>query len=120
MILIVKYEWKNNCIKSKNNYYLKEGKCHKIPSFLKCNNIPWYYEDNNNCELICDGIECIKCISNKLIFIENCNNALYCNIKGCSICLNKNECYQCNRGYYKKENKYNKCINWCSYCINNN
>ena len=124
---------KYNCIKCKNNYYLKEGKCHKIPSFLKCNNIPGYYENNNNCELICGGFECntkinnneklcdnkcFKCISNKLIFIENCNNTLYCNIKGCSICLNKNECYQCNRGYYKKENKCNKCINGCSYCIN--
>ena len=31
----------------------------------------------------------------------------------------KNECYQCNRGYYKKENKCNKCINGCSYCLNN-
>ena len=124
---------KNNCIRCKKKYYPKDGKCIKIPSYLKCNDIQGYYryyENNNSCGLICSNLEnednifsrqnrCFLCSSIKSTININCERDRYSNIEGCLIYLNDYECYQCKRGYYKKENKCYKCSYGCFYWKSN-
>lgn len=127
-------EKKGACSKCKKNYFLEKGICKKLTN-IKYDGVPGLFINNNNLELICGGIECnnkindfeykcsnncFKCNSYKLSLIRNCNNSFYCNLEGCLICFKKDECYECERGYYKLEGICKKCIKGCSYCINEN
>ena len=129
------YNTYGGCVECKNGYYQSKGKCLENPPFDECrdyNDLVGFYPDflKEICISSCDGLTCgindnncyIKCLrcSNAIYITENCNNTSVCNIEGCLTCFDKEQCYKCERGYYKLYGVCRKCKEACSLCLNSN
>lgn len=125
------------CESCKAGYGLEKGKCKKMPTpddNLNCGDKYYYNEDIESCQEICDGVdcslkkfyyyecpsnECLVCTSNILQVYSHCNNSYICGDGGCLNCITSDNCLICNQGYYLLGGECIKCIDGCSFCINN-
>ncbi|EMD45197.1 serine/threonine kinase, putative [Entamoeba histolytica KU27] len=91
--------------KCQNGYVSIEGICHNCS------------ERYGHC-LLCDEQTCHLCEEGYVILSNGqCISKEQCH---CLETTNKSQCYQCEEGFYLSKGQCTKCIDGCSYCLNEN
>ena len=125
---------KGGCDTCKDGYSFDKGECFELPKPDQNNNCPQgFYLKDNNCERICDGVdcstknfyyflcdinECLVCTNNVLQIFSECDNSKNCTMDGCLNCITNDECLICSQGYYLLYGTCIKCTEGCSICAN--